>query len=474
MIALTAGRIEWKPLPKQRVFLNDYRGVDEVLYGGAAGGAKSEAALIFSFLRRMDYPGSSGLILRRTYPELARGDGLIPRSHDLFTGVGHWSGEQRTWTFSNKSVIEFGHMVNDDSWRLYFGGGWEDVVFEELTQFSEQQYLMVGMGRARSVIPGCKPKVRATTNPGSTGHVWVRQRFIEPLAPLKIGWFARRHGVDTKLRRSEVEATPEAKSRAFIPSRLEDNPYLFDSGDYEANLAALPDDDYRALRHGDWYAWSGQVFKRWRQDRHVIEPRRLAGDVPRWAGLDWGYSSPFVCLVFAAGDRLPSDPAPKKLCDKIHVYVTQEITLTQKLDEEQRDICVQRIDNAKALHAWNADPASFFQTSRETGMRPSDWWARGGVLLTPSNNDRLMGKRAVDAFLSDCSCGQPWLRVFGTCENLIRTLPSLGYDEKKVEDVAKSDIDHHYDALRYGLMGLVPHLGDSGHGSEREISGRHA
>ena len=76
--------------------------------------------------------------------------------------------------------------------------------------------------------------------------------------------------------------------------------------------------------------------------------------------------------------------------------------------------------------------------------------------------------------LADCDCGTPWLRVFSTCVDLIRTLPSLGYDQTRVEDVAKSDLDHWFDALRYAVMGITPMPANQAPGTDREISGRHA
>lgn len=468
------GRVAWNPLPKQRLFLYDYASVDELLFGGAAGGSKSEALLLFSVLRRMEYPASKGLILRRSYPELMMGGGLIPRSHELLHGVGHWNGDAKTWTFKNESVLQFGHLVHENSWTVYYGSAWEDVAFDELTLFTFRQYLMVGLSRGRSVIPGCRPKLRATTNPGNEGHVWVRERFIEPLPSFKVGWFVRRRDQDVRLTQAQAALEPLAKSRAFVPSRLEDNPYLFTSGFYEANLSALTEDDYRALRWGDWYAWSGQVFKRWRTDRHVVEPRRLSPDMPRFAGLDWGYSSPFVCLFLAAGERMPSDPEPLAPCDRVHVYVHREVTLTQQLDEQQRDAVLASLDDGEVITHWSADPASFFQRDRRTGLTPADWWALKGVRLEPSNNDRVFGKRAVDSYLSDCACGVPCLRVFSTCDRLIKTLPSLGYDARHVEDVQKGPDDHHYDALRYALMGLVPTGQAGGHGSHMPIDGRYA
>ena len=43
---------------------------DEVLYGGAAGGGKSDA-LVMEALRQVHIPHYKALILRKTYPQLS-------------------------------------------------------------------------------------------------------------------------------------------------------------------------------------------------------------------------------------------------------------------------------------------------------------------------------------------------------------------------------------------------------------------
>ena len=59
--------VVWRPQPKQAAFMA--RPEYEALYGGAAGGGKSDA-LVAEALRQVDVPHYRGLILRRTYPQL--------------------------------------------------------------------------------------------------------------------------------------------------------------------------------------------------------------------------------------------------------------------------------------------------------------------------------------------------------------------------------------------------------------------
>ncbi len=48
--------------------------------------------------------------------------------------------------------------------------------------------------------------------------------------------------------------------------------------------------------------------------------------------------------------------------------------------------------------------------------------------------------------------GNPRLRVFNTCTNLVRTLPTLPISKTNSEDVDTKTEDHAYDALRYMVM----------------------
>ena len=69
---MAAGRykgrsIVWRPQPRQRAFMA--RCEDEALYGGAAGGGKSDA-LVIEALRQVDVPNYRALILRKTFPQL--------------------------------------------------------------------------------------------------------------------------------------------------------------------------------------------------------------------------------------------------------------------------------------------------------------------------------------------------------------------------------------------------------------------
>jgi hypothetical protein len=76
-----------------------------------------------------------------------------------------------------------------------------------------------------------------------------------------------------------------AEDWVFIPSKLEDNPYL--DQQYEKKLLALPPELRKAYRDGDWDIFPGQYFPEFRRKTHVSADHRVfPSDLPRYLGID--------------------------------------------------------------------------------------------------------------------------------------------------------------------------------------------
>ena len=93
----------WRPHPgPQTVFLA--AGEFEALYGGAAGGGKSDA-LLYGGLRQIRVPKYRALLLRQSFPELRD---LMDRAGALFPQLGAvWSEQQKRWRFPSGATYEF-------------------------------------------------------------------------------------------------------------------------------------------------------------------------------------------------------------------------------------------------------------------------------------------------------------------------------------------------------------------------------
>ncbi len=198
----------------------------EVFYGGAAGGGKSDY-LLMAALQYADVPGYAALILRRTFAQLSKADGLLSRAQEWLTGkaqgVETLGGTPTRWIFPSGARLEFGHCQREKDRFDYQSAAYQFIGFDELTQFSERIYLYL-MSRLRRPEGSPIPlRVRSASNPGNEGHDWVKARFIAGHHP----------------------------DRIFVRAKLSDNPHL-DREEYEKTLSELHPYDRAQLLDGNW------------------------------------------------------------------------------------------------------------------------------------------------------------------------------------------------------------------------------
>lgn len=442
---------------------------DEVLFGGAAGPGKTTWALAMAVRFALRFPGAGVGIFRRYHTDLTSGPSSILRRllGMLPPWVATYNANEHSFTFRNGSVLTLGHMNRDADIGKYMGLEYQLLVFDQLEQFTEFQYLsLLGRLRAAGELAEAleaaheRPRAISTANPGDVGHAWVKGRWIDPAPP------------NTVWRPDPTEEEPEPGTRVFIPGLLTDNPKI--DRFYIRRLQSLPPARRRQLLYGDWSAAEGLRFgMSWRPDVHIIDPERfpipLAG-IPKGVGIDYGVAAPFCALwgaVFA--DRL--------------IVVYRELYQAGLTPVEQAqailDAEVQRDEEGghgerapgRPLPAW-LDPSTWapdpMHPVSPQGPGAKDlpppgsiaWhYQQTGLPVAKAQNNRLSGVALVDELLrvrpGPYPVGGPRILVFSTCRNLIRTLPALPRDKRNPEDVDTAAEDHAYDALRYLCMGLL-------------------
>jgi hypothetical protein len=274
---------KWIPNPGQQDLAFNSP-ADELFYGGTAGGGKTELMMGTALTSQ-----KRSLILRRTNKEASR---FIRRFSEV---VGHrdgWNGQLQTFTFDDGRLVEFGGCQLEDDKQKYKGEPKDFIGFDEISDFTETQYRFI-IGWNRSAHKGQRCRIIAAGNPPTTPEgLWVVQYWApwldethpNPAEPGELRWFTTIAGKDT-----EVDGPGPhniggelivARSRTFIPARLEDNPDLAETN-YGSVLAALPpglreaykDGKFSAtLKDDDWQAiptsWVIAAQERWKPDGH--------------------------------------------------------------------------------------------------------------------------------------------------------------------------------------------------------------
>ncbi len=440
--------IIWTPQPRQKLFMQ--RPEHEALYGGAAGGGKSDCA-IAEALRQVHIPHYRGLILRKTYPQLSE---MVDRSREIYLPAfpdAKYNDQKHSWSFPSGAKIYFGAMQHTKDRTNYQGKRYDFIDFDELTHFTWDEYSYL-FSRNRPNGPGTRCYIRAQANPGGIGHGWVKERFITPAPPM-----TPIHE-DVKIIFPDGKSETRRQSRVFVPSSIFDNKILMENDpEYITRLASLPENEKRALLYGDWDSFSGQVFTEWRnnpdgystrKNTHVIPPFKIPHSWKIYRGFDFGYSRPFSVGWYA----VDHDGRLYRIRELYGCTGTPNEGVRWEPGEIAKNI--KSIENedinlkGKYIHGI-ADP-SIFDESR--GESVAVMMEKQGVFFEKADNTRVAGKMQLHNRLAFDENGVPMLYIFSTCKHFIRTIPSLVYSQIDVEDIDTTQEDHIYDEVRYIAM----------------------
>ncbi len=237
------------PGPQTAAFFSD---ADELLFGGEAGGGKSDLGIGLSLTEH-----SRSLVLRRTNKEAAK---LFDRYEEIVgdrIGFNSQEGIKR-----DGRIIDIGgcQLETDKQKRKGIPHGLK--FFDELVDFSETQYTFI-IGWNRGAPRGERNRIVSTTNPPTRPEgMWVVRRWAPWLDPThpnpakdgELRWFTTINKIDTEVdgRGPHMVNGKElfAKSRTFIRSKLSDNPDLTRTDDYRATLDSLPEELRAAYSEG--------------------------------------------------------------------------------------------------------------------------------------------------------------------------------------------------------------------------------
>lgn len=449
-----------QPGPQTEAIMADW--CNELFYGGAAGGGKSDF-LLGDFLQDVPTYGRywQGVLFRRTYNELEE---LIKRSREIYPASGAvWHEQAKTWTWPNGASLRMRYIERDADATRYQGHQYTWIGWDELTQWPSDYGYRFLRARLRSAHNVPTKRIRAAANPGGVGHHWVKAYFVDP-AP---GGFTPVKDATTK------------STRMFVPARLRDNAILLNSDpDYANRLRGLSSDAMvRAWLEGDWTVIEGAFFDNWRYDLHVLEPFEIPEKWTRFRSMDWGSAKPFsvgwwaiVTDDFRApGQRRSSGlrilPRGALVRYREWYGTSGSINVGLKLTAGQVAEGIvkrERPDGAPRdpnLRYGVLDPACFKEDGGPSiAERINEVLIRNKLkAFHAADNSRVPQRGSMGGWDQvrarlEGQDGLPMIYCFSTHAASIRTIPALQHDPDRPEDVNTESEDHAGDDWRYACM----------------------
>ena len=271
----------WVPLPGPQTLAYE-SDADILYYGGSAGGGKTDLLLGLALNNH-----KHSIIYRRQTTQLV---GIQMRLlEEILRSRKGWNGQSDVLSLPDRR-IEFGSCNNSGDELKYQGRPHDFCGFDEISHFLESQFRFL-IGWLRTTIVGQRCRIVCAGNPPTTTEgrwvikywgPWLDDKHPNPARTGELRWFTTIDGRD--------EEVPDGRpltingrivvpmSRTFIPSSVQDNPFLLKTG-YESTLQALPEPLRSQMLLGDFQVgvedsawqliptdWIDAAMERWTED----------------------------------------------------------------------------------------------------------------------------------------------------------------------------------------------------------------
>lgn len=218
----------------------------------------------------------------------------------------------------------------------------------------------------------------------------------------------------------------------FVQAASWENPYhsLYDEDKRIQKMASMDVRRFKALYGGEWTRMEGLVYDCWDDEINFIEPFQLPTGTKFYAGVDWGYTHPFVIKI-------------RGITPEGMHYGVSEFYKTGLVSKEMIDIA-SRLKTVWDIKTFWCDPA-------QPGY--IEEFNRAGLSAVPADNDI---RRGIDLHYELIKTGK-YKEFRGTCpqstdEREIYHYPEpqeLGPDQNAKEQLPVDQYNHCMDADRY-------------------------
>lgn len=417
LIAADIAETPWRPLidlddpdhptPQQQAY-NSL--ADILLFGGGAGGGKSDLLVGTALTHH-----KRGIIFRREHKQLSA---LVDRAIQIRRTRDGYNDQKSRFTLSDGRSLRLGGMQHLGDEKAYQGQPHDFMGFDELTEFLEAQFRFV-ITWNRSTDPRQRCRVIGASNPPTTAEgewviqfwaPWLDDQHSNPALPGELRWFISTEDGDREVEdATPIELNGEIiipRSRSFIPSLVEDNPFLMATG-YRATLQALPEPLRSQMLKGDFLAgkednpwqvipteWVMAAQERWKARDKPKTPMDTMGVDPARGGKDETVLSPrhgewFAEQIVEPGKETPDGPAVAAMVvsnmrdgaqaniDVIGVGASPYDLL------KTNGVRVKGMNSSEATHGRDRTGSMGFFNRR------SEWWWRMREALDPQYSENI-------------------------------------------------------------------------------------
>jgi hypothetical protein len=251
-----------RPTPQQQAY--DCK-ADILFYGGAAGGGKTGLLVGLALTAH-----HQSIIYRREVKQLGAIAEELMRFRRSRKG---WNGQEKRLRMEDGKEVRFGGMQHPGDEESYQGIPFDLIAWDEINQFLESQfrYLLTWNRPGAGAKPDQRCRIVCTSNPPRSSEgdwiikfwaPWLDPEHPNPALPGELRWFVSdKEGNDQEVPDNIPIPDPDfpddrnrdtiPRSRTFIPSSVDDNPYLSGTN-YKSSLQALPEPLRSQMLMGDF------------------------------------------------------------------------------------------------------------------------------------------------------------------------------------------------------------------------------
>jgi hypothetical protein len=423
-------------------------------------------------LRRLQYPNTTGLILRRTFPELYKSH--IVKMYEEFPEI------MQFYNTSNKEIclpeslgrsrLFFGSAEHEKDMSAFYSAEFADIMPDEAQEFSQDELERLSGSNRCTSNNDIVPKMLYTFMPGMSeaglppkGLPYLKRIFIDKklsAEEMREKWsFLQAFSWDNvEWARKELSLAGVSDEEFYSWSEEKRRNFFLEHTEYGRKLAAITNKGLRdAWLYGRWDTFQGQYFPQFKEEKHKISEEGLRRWLrpwhKRWASGDWGYDHPHSIY------RHAQDESGRVVTyGEIWGRQVNETALGCSIGKQYAD------DQALSAFAFSWDAGKLSKRSqpnfpKSIGQMISD--ALPPWMPKPHPADSSPGSRIARARLTSQLLDSGMWQICEDCPRLLACIPSLLRDPNNPEDVLKVDYsenyigDDPYDGASMGLQYML-------------------